>query len=43
MLWCSAVLGFLARVLGKMLVKGFVFIDIIVIIIATITIIDEQG
>ena len=27
MLWCSAVIGFVARVLGKMPVKGFVFIN----------------
>ena len=40
MLWCSAVLGFVARVLGKMSVKGFVIVNIIiVIIIITITII----
>ena len=40
MLWCSAVLGFVARVLQKMPIKGFVFINIIiVIIIITITII----
>ena len=39
MLWCSAVLGFVARVLGKMPVKGFVIINIIIVIIITITII----
>ena len=40
MLWCSAVLGFVARVLEKMPVQGFVFINIIIIIIIiTITII----
>ena len=40
MLWCSAVLGFVARVLGKMSVKGFVIVNIIiVIIIITIAII----
>ena len=40
MLWCSAVFGFVARVLGKMPVKGFVIINIITVItIITITII----
>ena len=39
MLWFSAVLGFVSRVLEKMPVKGFVCINIIVIIIITINII----
>ena len=39
-LWCSAIIGFVARVLGKIPVKGFVFINIIIVnIIITITII----
>ena len=44
MLWSSAVLGFVARILGKVPVKGFVFnniiISIIIIIITIIIIID---
>ena len=40
MLWCSAIPRFVARVLGKIPVKGSVFINIIiVVIIITITII----
>ena len=33
MLMCSALLGFVATVLGKMSVKGFFFINIIIVII----------
>ena len=39
MVWCSAILGFVARFLGKMPVKGFFFINITAAIIIKITII----
>ena len=38
MLWCFAVFGFVARVLRKMPVTSFVFINIIVVIIITIVV-----
>lgn len=36
MFWCSVVLGFVASVLGKMPVKGFVIINIVIVITITV-------